>query len=437
MPVSPARAVAFDILLRIEREDAYASELLHSTRAEKLSAEDHRLTTELVMGTLRWRARLDDHIANLSSQKKLDLEVLTALRLGAYQILFLDRIPARAAVNESVELVKRARKRSAAPFVNALLRKVSPGVPLEPEDKTPPSLAAIYSHPKWMVDRWSRFFGCERAEFICRHDQQTPAVALRMRRASVEGELTNAGIRLEPGALLTLASRLVSGDLTRTAAFRSGDVAIQDEASQLVALLVGSGQRILDCCAAPGGKTALIADRNPKATIIAAELHPHRALLLRRLVPQPNVRVVTADIRSLPVTGLFDTILVDAPCSGTGTLARHPEIKWRLQSEHLVSLQKLQIEILSAAMKHLASGGRLLYSTCSLEKEENEDVIEAVLARESGYETLDCRPELERLQQAGDLNWRDVGSLISGRFLRTLPGLHPCDGFFAALLRKI
>jgi 16S rRNA (cytosine967-C5)-methyltransferase len=436
MPVSPARAAAFDILLRIEREDAYASELLHSTWAEKLSPEDHRLTTEIVMGTLRWRSRIDDHIAHLSSQKKLDPEVLTALRVGAYQILFLDRIPARAAVNESVELVKRARKRSAAPFVNAVLRKIRPGVPPEPEDKTPLSLAAIYSHPKWMVDRWSRFLGCERAELICRHDQKPPAVALRMRKPSVESELTNAGIRLEPGALLTVASRLVSGDLTRSAAFRSGDVVIQDEASQLVALLVGSGQRILDCCAAPGGKTALIADRNPQATIIAAELHPHRALLLRRLVPQSNVHVVTADIRSLPVTGLFDRILVDAPCSGTGTLARHPEIKWRLQPEHLVSLQKLQIEILSAAMKHLASGGHLLYSTCSLEKEENEDVIEAVLGRESGFDVLDLRPELENLRQVGELNWPGLDSLVSGHYLRTVPGVHPCDGFFAALLRR-
>jgi 16S rRNA (cytosine967-C5)-methyltransferase len=436
MPVSPARAAAFDILLRMEQTDAFASELLHSTRFAQLSPEDHRLTTEIVMGTLRWRATLDRYLAGVSSQAKLDAEVQAALRIGAYQILFLDRIPARAAVNESVELVKRARKRSAAPFVNAVLRKLRPAPRLELTDRSPQAIAAFYSHPEWMVERWVRFFGSEQAEFICRHDQQAPGAAIRLRAPSAETKLARDGIKLEPGVLLTSARRVMAGDITHSAVFLRGEVAIQDEASQLVALLVGCGRRILDCCAAPGGKTALIADRNPQAAILAAELHPHRAFLMRRLVPNANVHVVTADIRSLAVSGQFDRVLVDAPCSGTGTLARHPEIKWRLQREQVSTLQRLQVEILTAAMKHLASGGHLLYSTCSLEREENEDVIENALARESGFELLDCRLELERLRQAGDLNWSDLDSLLSGRFLRTLPGVHPTDGFFAALLKK-
>jgi 16S rRNA (cytosine967-C5)-methyltransferase len=436
MPVSPARAAAFDILLRMERTDAFASELLHAAKFEQLSPADHRLATEIVMGTLRWRATIDRHIASVSSQKKLDEEVQTALRMGAYQILFLDRIPARAAVNESVELVKRARKRSAAPFVNAVLRKLSPAPQPELQDKSPQALAAFYSHPEWMVERWVRAFGSNQAALICRHDQHAPGMAIRLRTPSAEAELARDGIKLEPGALLTSARRVVAGDIFHSGAFKSGHVSIQDEASQLVAFLVGSGRRILDCCAAPGGKTSLISERNPGAAIFAAELHPHRAFLMRRLVPDTNVQIVAADIRNLPVSGQFDRILVDAPCSGTGTLARHPEIKWRLQPEQLSALQSLQIDILTAAMKHLAAGGHLVYSTCSLEREENEDVIGNTLARESGFELLDCRPELERLRQAGDLNRIDPDSLVAGPFLRTLPGVHPVDGFFAALLRK-
>jgi 16S rRNA (cytosine967-C5)-methyltransferase len=231
------------------------------------------------------------------------------------------------------------------------------------------------------------------------------------------------------------ARRVEKGDMTRTAAFREGRVTIQDEGSQLVAALVGRGQRLLDCCAAPGGKTAVLADRNPQASIVAAELHPQRARLLRRLVRQENVQVIAANAEQLPVSGEFDRVLADVPCSGTGTLARNPEIKWRLKPEDLRDLHGRQVAIARSALEQLAPGGRLVYSTCSLEREENEAVVKEVLG---GFDVrlLDCRGELEGMQERGELVWRDLDSLLQGPFLRTLPGVHPCDGFFAAMIEK-
>jgi 16S rRNA (cytosine967-C5)-methyltransferase len=457
MPVSPARAAAFDILLRVERESSYASELLHSSAYERLSTPDHALATELVMGVLRWRSLLDADIATASSQSlaKLDLEILIALRLGLYQFRWLDRIPHRAALHESVELVKRARKRSAAPFVNAVLRKLS-AVPRASEvgkaaDASLEALAESFAHPLWLVERWTREYGLAATRQICQHNQLIPLTAIRL-RARTEQPLHQEGITLSPGALLSSARRVEAGDITKTPAFLAGQVVIQDEASQLVAALVGHDlsrgavpgeqPRILDCCAAPGGKTLAIADGNPDAAITAIELHPHRVRLLQKLLhthpaQSQRIQIVTADAQHLPVSQRFDRVLADVPCSGTGTLARNPEIKWRLTANDIAELQQRQLAILRSALAQVAPGGRLIYSTCSLEKEENEDVIEQVLADNRSFRILDCRTELDRLKETEELIWPDPASLTRGPYLRTIPGVHPCDGFFAALLEKI
>jgi 16S rRNA (cytosine967-C5)-methyltransferase len=442
MPISPARVAAFDILLRVERHDSYASELLHSSGNAELSSADHGLATELVMGVLRWRSLLDQNIAERSSQKltRLDPEVLTALRLAAYQLLFLDRVPERAAVHESVELVKRARKRSAVPFANAVLRKLagaaSGNAGAIGNTQTPAQLAAFSAHPLWLVDRWIREFGFETAKQVCAYDQRIPETAIRLSSTKIADELEKHKIHLSPGQLLTSARRLVAGDLTATRPFRDGQVMIQDEASQLVSLLVGHGTNILDCCAAPGGKTRTLAERNPNASIVALDLHAHRARMLRKLVTA-NVGVIAADARSLPLTALFDRVLADVPCSGTGTLARNPEIKWKLKPEDLIDLQARQVSILRSAMQRVSPGGRIVYSTCSLEKEENSEVVEKAMSADHSFRVLGCRIELERLRSQGELRWEDIGSLTSGPYLRTVPGVHPCDGFFAAILEKI
>jgi 16S rRNA (cytosine967-C5)-methyltransferase len=438
--VSPARAAAFDILLRVEQRQSYASELLHSATSEELSAADHGLTTELVMGVLRWRSVLDAEITRASSQplKKLDAEVLNALRLGLYQLRWLERVPARASVHESVELVKRARKRSAATFVNAVLRKLqASGSPARDEAaESAAALAERYAHPRWLVERWAKTFDLDTARRICMYDQERPQTAIRLRDAGSEDDIVKQGIRLAPGLLVASARRVETGSVARTGVFATGRISVQDEASQLVALLVGQGKRILDCCAAPGGKTAILAERNPGSKLVAAELHPHRAQLLRRLTGADNVQVVAADARELPFAQGFDRILVDAPCSGTGTLARHPEIKWRLRPEDLGDLHGRQVAILRSGLGKLRASGRLVYATCSLEREENSDVVDRVLRDNPLLQLVDCREELKNLRKQGVVVADDdtLGSLVEGPYLRTIPGIHPCDGFFAAIL---
>jgi len=478
MTVSPARAAAFDILRRVEQEASFASELLHSVAYERFSTADHGLTTELVMGVLRWRSRLDADIAGSSAQpmRKLDLEVLIALRLGLYQLRWLNRIPARAAINESVELVKRARKRSAAPFVNALLRKLSK-LAEQPAREYPSSedLALAFAHPLWLVERCAKQYGLAATQRICQYNQTIPVTAIRLHHHAAENALQKEGVVVDPGALLASARRIRSGDVTRSQAFAHGQIAIQDEGSQLVAVLVGKGARILDCCAAPGGKTVAIAQRDSGAQIIAVDLHPQRAHLLRRLIDSgksivngaqagnssrenqqnrngdkesagrshsgkletENIFVVSADARQLPFNGKFDRVLADVPCSGTGTLARNPEIKWRLKPEDLDDLHARQLAILRGAMNSVAAGGRVIYSTCSLEMEENETVVEQALAEDHSFRLLDCRVEIERLKAEGELVWSDAASLTRGPYLRTLPGVHPGDGFFAAIIEKL
>jgi len=298
-------------------------------------------------------------------------------------------------------------------------------------------LSSALAHPRWLAERWASSFGDEIAQKICEYNQRIPATVLRLSNAEDESLLAAQGIQLASGALMATARVVTSGDVSTTQMFREGQIAIQDEGSQLVAALVGIGRRILDCCAAPGGKTAAMATRLPEAEIVATELHPHRATLLRRLAPQQNVKVVTADALALPYGADFDRVLADVPCSGTGTLARNPEIKWKLKLEDILDLQSRQIAILTAAMRYVSRGGRLVYSTCSLEPEENERVIAACVPAGSEFRIIPVCTELERLQDSGELVWKNIGDLISGDFLRTIPGVHPCDGFFAVVLEKL
>ena len=440
MPLSPSRSAAFDILMRVE-QGAFVDELLHSERVDELSPADRALCTQIVMGVLRWRSQLDETIASWSKvpPHKLDLEVATSLRMGAYQLVHLERVPAHAAVDQTVELVKRAGRRFAAPMVNAVMRKIAAAKP-GPPPLTGSSLeliAAATAHPRWLLQRWETEYSLEATMQIAHYDQQIPLPALRLRDPEADSDLRREGIELAPGALVASARRVISGDVTKTRVFAVGRAYLQDEASQLVALLVGHGERILDCCAAPGGKTSVIAECNPSALVIAAELHPARARLTRRLVRAPNVCVVAANAEALPLMPTFDRVLADVPCSGTGTLARNPEIKWRLQPADLADLHCRQVSILRSALGHLVPGGRLVYSTCSLEREENEDVVAEVMNGRNDLRLLDCRDELQGVKAEGELVWDDRDSLLRGKFVRTLPGVHPCDGFFAGIIERI
>jgi 16S rRNA (cytosine967-C5)-methyltransferase len=349
--VDAARLTAFKVL-RLVEGGGYASELL-LTRAAKLDSRDAALATELVFGVLRRRLQLDYLIAHYSgrSADKLDSEVRLALELGIYQIRYLTRIPKHAAVQASVELVKHARLRSASGLVNAVLRKV---------DRSPvpwPDRATALSCPEWLLESWERQFGPETAEAIAK-------------------------------AFLKPAPASVNPETGR----------VQDEGGRgIVGLLqIEPGVRLLDVCAAPGNKTAQALALG--ADCIACDRHLSRLRVMTGL----GAKLVAADAtRPLPFAAKFPRILVDAPCSGTGTLARNPEIKWRLKPDKLVELQALQRAILEHALQLLAPGGRLVYATCSLEREENEDVVRS-------FQPLEVH--------------------------RWLPGLGPGDGFFAAVI---
>jgi 16S rRNA (cytosine967-C5)-methyltransferase len=439
--IAPARSAAFQILLKIAQTDGHCDELLRSDLVDRLSPADRNLCTNLVMGALRWQIALDARVNALLARPdaRLDDEVRIALRLGAFQMLYLDRIPDHAAVMDSVELVKHSGQAFASGMVNAVLRKIAVAPPVEPPAgfAGAAEIAAAYAHPAWMVERWALLYGIDRAAAICRFDQEQPATCVRLVGDSAEAELAAEGVELAPGAFLARARRVVRGDVTATAAYRNGGVRIQDEGSQLVAELAGQGENILDCCAAPGGKGAILAERNPKSALLACDVSRRRLDEMRALlrnVRGARISYESTDAAKLAYDKIFDLVLCDVPCSGTGTMARNPEIRHRLAPGEFPRQHSRQVAILLAAMRALKPGGRLVYASCSLEPEENEAVIQDCLSGRPEYAEVDLSERVAALVAEGTL-LSGEGLLRNGR-LRTLPGVHPCDGFFAAMISR-
>lgn len=482
-PISVARRVAFEVLHRVALRDSHAGDLLHTRlvgRAETVKPEDAALAMELTLGVLRWQRRLDHFIDAHARGKKLDAPVRIALRLGAYQLLFLERIPAHAAVNDSVELVKQAGLRSAAGLVNAVLRKLATGgkhkasLPPMPHKASPAERLAIRaSHPTWLVERWLARFGEEETTALLAANNGPAPVTLALDPGAPHGFSFACGddTRMEPGQWIISAGRLRSGRGELPAQFDAslslGFASYQDEASQMVAFLldVQPGQQVLDVCSAPGGKALLLARlAGAQGLLIAADLHLHRLRALQqRLVnlgdlaeqstrhgdapakvpardlrkgsPRAAIHLMAHDATGpLPFAAQFARILVDVPCSGTGTLARNPEIRWRLAPDDLLDLQRRQRAILAHALDVLAPGGRLVYSTCSLEPEENEQVVAAVLREKPGCLLHDGRAALQpHLRPDADVN-----ALFDAQgYFRTFPPRHATDGFFAAVIERM
>ena len=443
--ISPARQVAFQILRELSASSqAHSDDLLQGPKVEALTPQDRNLCTALVMGVLRWQMGLDAEIAALLEHKsRMDEPVRIALRMGVFQLVLLDRIPAHASISDSVELTKRAGHRFASGLVNAVLRKVS----LRAE-AVRVSLRSDAAHPAWLVERWTNYFGAAKAATICDYDQKQPQAVLRIASSAgcedIEGQLRTEGVLLGPAAFLTSARVVLSGVVTSD----SATVRLQDEGSQLVAELLGDASAdvtsILDCCAAPGGKTAILAERYPAACAVAWDVSAGRLARMherfQRATALQRIEFKEADAALEPVVRSYDLVLADVPCSGTGTLSRNPEIKHRLRAEDLQRQQERQVAILTAALRHLAPGGRLLYSTCSLEPEESEHVVERVLAAATGVRVLPVADRLRELLAGGVLHEQGAQHLlenaVQGNFLRTIPGITACDGFFAALLTR-
>ena len=442
--VSPARKAAFAVLMAVERGQSHSDDLLRGKAVNVLSAPDRNLATALVLGVLRWQIRLDHQLQVLLKRPnaKLDPEIRIALRLGAFQILHMDRIPARAAIDESVELAKQTGHRFASGMVNAVLRKLST-TRFDFSEENAAELALAQAHPAWMVERWAGFYGLEAARAICRYGQTQPMLAVRIESPAVEAELAEAGIHLEAGALLTAARTVVSSDVTATPAFLEGRVRLQDEGSQLVAEIAGQGSSILDCCAAPGGKTLILAERNPRSRIVACESSAPRLEHLRKRLAAHAERVECrlADATALTEESAFDLALADAPCSGTGTLGRNPEIRHRLHLEELPRQAERQRAILHAALRAVRPGGRVVYSTCSLEPEENEQVVAAVLKETPNARFISFESRIEALLREGILTPSGAESLhrclTPEGTLRLLPGAFHTDGFFIAEIERI
>ncbi len=484
--VSPARHAAFRILLAVERGHDHSDNLLRAKSVSALAPADRHLATTLVLGVLRWQIALDQQIrAHLSKPNaKLDPEVRIALRLGAFQLLRLDRIPAHAALDESVELVKRAGHRFAAGMVNAVLRKlaakrsvsedesigVSPSsapadaanpaghnaeirpVSGHPLSRTVPAqknacASALAAYPAWMLDRWTSAYGEDAACAICGHGQQQPQLSIRLADSAAEAELRAAGIELDPGSFLAAARTVLAGDVTTTAAFRSGRVRIQDEGSQLIAEIAACAgvkplQKIMDSCAAPGGKTLILAERHPAAHIVACESSPQRLAQLRERLSPFGARIECrlADASMPAEDAVFDLALADVPCSGTGTLGRNPEIRHRLTPADLPRQSERQHALVQAALHAVRPGARVVYSTCSLEPEENEMVVAAVLAANASARQIPLDTALADMREAGILTAAGADQLArcitAQGSLQLLPGHAGTDGFFVAILER-
>ncbi len=452
---SSARKAAFDILMAVERGQAHSDDLLRGRAVCKLSEPDRHLATALVLGVLRWQIALDEQLRSYLKRPngKLDPEILIALRLGAFQILHFDRIPARAAIDESVALAKQAGHRFASGMVNAVLRKCAASINRTSAETVQAQSSdhdCMAAHPRWMVDRWSLFFGADTTCAVCRHNQLPPAISIRLVASDSEAELAQSGIPLASGNLLTAARTISGGDITTTSAFLEGRIRVQDEGSQLVAeiaahLSAHSTQApidLLDCCAAPGGKTLILADRVPLARIVACELSaPRLEQLRKRLAPLGDrVECQLADVTTLAYDAVFDVALADVPCSGTGTLSRNPEIRHRLHVEELPRQAERQRAILTSAIRAVRRGGRVVYSTCSLEPEENEQVIAAVLAENGKARVVSLIPIIDGMKADGVLTSsgadRLKACLTPEGQLRLFPGAFGTDGFFVSVLER-
>jgi 16S rRNA (cytosine967-C5)-methyltransferase len=447
--IAPARRASYEILLAVSTGRADLPAAIASRRATLRDDRDRALATDIATGVERWRLALD-HLIEFFARRpidRLDAEVVVILRAGIYQLLHLSRVPASAVVDDAVDLTRRAGKKSAAGFVNAVLRAVSRRrrhlpLPARPADAGDREAALRYlsislSHPRWLVERWLERYGFDATERWLRFNNEPAPLTLRANRLLTTTDalfdaLESAGLRPVRGRFAPDALLLPSGSALAGAPVTPGWFVVQDEASQLVPLLTGTapGSRVLDACASPGGKTAaLAAAMRNRGLLVACDVRDRRMDLLRRTIAACGARaqLVQADlIRPLPFSPAFDDVLVDAPCSGLGTLRRDPDIRWRRREADLEPLAAAQLVMLQHAAEVVAPRGRLIYATCSSEPEENEGVVDAFLATCPGFEALDARDLNPALAPVVDARGR----------LHTTPDQHGLEAFFGAVFRS-
>ncbi len=428
MKISPARIAAFEILLKIENEHAFSSELL-PIYEDNLSDNDRSLCHRLTLGVLRKKLSIDRIIDYFVCGKRIDMPVRISLRLGIYQLVFLAKVPDYSAVNESVNLVQYAKKTSAKGLVNAVLRRATREPMLAEFVDETERVSIETSHPRWLIKKWINRFGIAEAEKLAAANNDIPRTAFRLTSESDRSKRFENTISSEHVAGCFIAESNTA-DLLNAAT--SGEIYFQDEGSQMVAAAVELSKTgsYLDLCAAPGSKFTQIAGRPGIGSqlLVAGDLHSHRLRFLRDNCTNQGlnaVNIVQYDAENpLPfANNHFDTILIDAPCSGTGTIRHNPEIRYSLEPTDFAELSRKQLSLIKNASKLVAIGGTLIYSTCSLESEENEHV---------SNKFLDNAPEFRKTKPKVADSFADVDG-----FARTLPYRDNMDGFFIASFEKI
>jgi 16S rRNA (cytosine967-C5)-methyltransferase len=445
-----AREVALDILTRVEQDNSYSNLLLNQMlQKHPLDRLDAGLVTEIVYGTIQRLNTLDYFLGRFVAKgvHKLEPWVRSLLRLSLYQIVYLERIPPHATVNEAVNIAKKKGHQGISGMVNGILRNA---IRRKDELIIPPDLpvieriALLHSHPQWMVSRWITQFGEETAALICQANNNAPKTSARVNLLKHTTQemieiLRQEGTEAGPSELS--ASAIIveqGGNLAFTRWFKEGSITIQDESSMLVAEAVEPllGMRVLDCCAAPGGKTTHLAEiMHDEGLIVACDVHPHKIMLIREQAQRLNlqaIETIQCDAVDLPLKyaeASFDCILLDAPCSGLGVIRRKPDLKWSKQERQIADIASLQNKLLNAVHSLLRPGGLLVYSTCTMEYDENQGMIKRFLQQNPDY-TLEAFPK-EMLA-----NTIALKSEAESGMLQILPHYYGSDGFFIARMRK-
>jgi 16S rRNA (cytosine967-C5)-methyltransferase len=432
------RELALKILNRIEKRDSYLNIVLNNilNKEKALSSLDRAFITDLVYGVTRHRLRIDWIIGEFSNIKKIDTDIMNALRLGIYQLLFLDRVPPSAAINEAVKLVKQHAKA----FVNAVLRNIDRNREyIRYPDNSISNISILYSHPEWMVKRWYSRYGPEETRRICELNNRVPQITIRANKLKINRDdlieiLRKEGMREVSPAKFSKDGIYIrgSGSIERFKSFRDGLFQVQDEASQLISYILSPnlGDRVLDICSAPGGKTTHIAElMGNEGEIYSIDINRNRQLFLKRSCLRLGidiVKIIIEDVLSYldSIKNIkFSKILIDPPCSGLGVLSRNPDIKWRRKEEDIYLLSELQLNIINNVSRFLEKDGIMVYSVCTLEKEENEDIIKKFLEDNKDFILIEVPKWLNLFNNNG--------------FFNTLPFIDIMDGFFAACLKRI
>ncbi len=439
------REAALDVIEKINKNQAYSNLLLNETiKKHQLSRKDTGLLTEIVYGTIQRKQTLDFYLDDfLANRKRIQTWVISLLQLSLYQMIYLDRVPDRAIIHEAVEIAKKRGHKGVSGMVNGVLRNTQRKGLRNPEEieDVAERISIAKSHPLWLVKRWIDQLDVEATEAMCDENLLAPYVTARVNvsKTSIDQVITDLekeGVQAVPGSLSEDAIKVLEGKLLETSVYKRGDLTIQDESSMLVARALGiePGQKVLDACAAPGGKSTHIAERlNGYGHVNSLDLHAHKVKLIKKQAQRLNLRAIeaeTLDSRNVAErfkAKSFDRILVDAPCTGFGVLRRKPDIKWSKQEEDINRITSVQKGILEAQASLVKPGGKLVYSTCTIEEAENQEVVKQFLADHPEFkldETL-----INRLPDK-------VAEYCDGGELQLLPHYFGTDGFYIACLVK-